>query len=67
MQILNVSEVAKLTGLSRTTIWRLERRGEFPPRRNITPHRVGWFEHEIEEWVETRPICEVGPLPASIC
>ncbi|PYQ71873.1 MAG: transcriptional regulator [Acidobacteria bacterium] len=39
------------TGLSRSTIWRLERRGEFPRHRRISPNAVGWLEQEINEWM----------------
>ena len=32
------------TGLSRSTIWRLERRGTFPMHRRISLNAVGWLE-----------------------
>ena len=35
-RILRQSEVLAITGLGRTTLWRLEKRGEFPARRRIT-------------------------------
>ena len=45
------------TGLSRSTIWRLERSGGFPKRRRISLNAVGWLESEVDEWVQTR-VCE---------
>ena len=30
--MLRISDVTRLTGLSRTTLWRLERQGQFPTR-----------------------------------
>ena len=54
-KILKAKEVITMTGLSRVTIWRMERKGDFPRRIQITEHRVGWFEHEIIEWLESRP------------
>ena len=51
----NAVETTQNTGLSRTTIWRLEQRGEFPARRQITPQRVAWVADEVREWVRTRP------------
>ena len=48
-------ETTRNTGLSRTTIWRLEQRGDFPARRQITPQRVAWVADEVREWVRTRP------------
>ncbi len=53
-QVLRCSEVCKRTGLSRVTIWRLERRGEFPPRRQLSRNAVGWTEAEIEDGIATR-------------
>ena len=50
------AEVKSVTRLSRTTRWRMEKKGEFPQRRLISPGgRVGWLESEINEWLETRP------------
>lgn len=51
---LRFPELKKLTGLSRTTIWRLEKTGDFPKRRKLSPATVGWLQTEIELWVENR-------------
>ncbi len=45
-------EVAHVTGLSRTTRWRLERAGKFPRRRRISANAVGWLASEIRAWME---------------
>ncbi len=58
MRLLRPTEVAQRVGLSRATLWRLEHAGEFPPRRQIGPHSVGWLEHEVEELVESRPAAD---------
>ena len=55
MCILNSNEVVKKIGLSKVTIWRMERAGLFPKRINLSDRRVGWAESEIEEWLESRP------------
>ena len=55
-RIIDCHEVMNRTGLSRTTLWRLEREGAFPPRRQITPNRIGWIENEIEQWLRSRPL-----------
>jgi prophage regulatory protein len=52
--ILDESKVEKLTSLSRTTRWRMERRGEFPKRVRLSPGRVGWRQAEIEAWIRSR-------------
>jgi prophage regulatory protein len=52
--ILGEAQVQQLTNLSRTTRWRLERRGEFPKRVRLSPGRVGWRRDEIQEWIYSR-------------
>lgn len=37
-------------GLSRTTVWRMQQRGEFPSPIRISPGRVGWVRDEIRRW-----------------
>ena len=56
MRIIDCRKVMDRTGLSRTTLWRLERARAFPPRRRLTSNRVGWIETEIEEWLRSRPL-----------
>lgn len=53
-RILRSNEVVCLTGLSRTTLWRLERSGEFPTRRRLSSFAVGWVLSEVLEWLESR-------------
>jgi len=47
-------EVARATGLSRTTAWRLQKRHEFPAPYAISPGRVGYREDEVEAWRVSR-------------
>ena len=55
MRLIRTDEVTTRTGLSRTTLWRLERKGEFPVRRQIGANSVGWIEAEVDRWIESRP------------
>lgn len=50
-RMLNVKQVLDRTGLSRTTIWRLEQTNQFPARRSIGPRRVAWLASEIDKWM----------------
>jgi prophage regulatory protein len=54
MKILREREVVSRTGLNRVTIWRRERAGDFPARREIGPNSVGWIEDEIDKWIASR-------------
>ena len=40
-----------MTGLSRTTLWRLERKGEFPARVALCAGSVGRRLSEVENWM----------------
>ncbi len=53
--IIRKPVVQQRTGLSDTTIWRLEKAGEFPARIQITEAgAVGWYEDEVDRWVHER-------------
>lgn len=53
-RILRIQEVIKLTGLSRTTIWRMERKGEFPARVQLCVGSIGWRANELNIWLANR-------------
>ncbi len=55
-RIISKKELTEISSLSYTTIWRLERAGRFPARVQLSERRVGWFEDEIEGWLESRPL-----------
>lgn len=54
LRLLRFSEVQAKVGLSRTTLWRLERENQFPKRKRIGKNSVGWLESEIDEWIASR-------------
>jgi predicted DNA-binding transcriptional regulator AlpA len=53
-RIVREPERARLTGLSRTTWWALERMGQVPRRRQLGPGSIGWLLSELEEWIRSR-------------
>lgn len=53
-RFLREPEVHQITGLSRTTRWRLEQNGLFPRRRRISANAVAWLESELREWIASR-------------
>lgn len=53
-QVLRSFDVQKLTGLSRTTLWRLSRLGDFPTPIKLSTRCVGWRRTEIEQWLDNR-------------
>jgi prophage regulatory protein len=59
-RLLRFPTVRERTGLSRSTIWRLERRGEFPRHRRISANVVAWVETEVVDWIHSRVNPEAG-------
>ena len=53
-EIVRRSEVVRMTGLSSTTLWRLESNGRFPARISLTEKRVGWRRTEVEAWLNAK-------------
>jgi prophage regulatory protein len=53
-RLLRFPAVRERTGLSRSTIWRLERRGDSPRHRRISPNAVAWVEGEVVQWIQSR-------------
>ena len=60
LRLLRVRDVSEKTGLSRAYIYKLERQGEFPQRRQISENCVGWLEHEVDAWVLSRPVVKLA-------
>ena len=59
-RLLRFPTVRERTGLSRSTIWRLERRGDFPRHRRISANVVAWVETEVVDWIRSRVKPEAG-------
>ena len=47
-------ELRQIVPLAGTTIYEMERRGEFPRRFNLTARCVVWDLAEVEAWIEVR-------------
>ncbi|MCV0415735.1 MAG: AlpA family phage regulatory protein [Brevundimonas sp.] len=53
-RFLGWRQVRDLTGLGRTTAWRMRCAGDFPQPVPISPGRVAWRERDIAAWNESR-------------
>ena len=51
LRLLRITEVIDMVGASRASVYRWERAGDFPRRRKLSAHRVGWIQSEIETWI----------------
>jgi prophage regulatory protein len=54
LKLLRFPAVRERTGLSRSTIWRLERQGAFPPHHRISANAVAWIEGDIAKWIQSK-------------
>ena len=58
-KIIRATELAKKLTISKPTLWRMEQRGELPPKIQISKRISGWRESDIQEWMEKREITTV--------
>ena len=54
LKLLRFPAVRERTGLSRSTIWRLERQGAFPRHHRISPNAVAWVEDDVANWIRSK-------------
>lgn len=59
-RMLRVKELVTITGLSKTTLWRLEKVGDFPARKKLSVGAVGWSLLEVENWISGRDVIVSG-------
>jgi prophage regulatory protein len=52
--ILQPKQVEAQTGLSNTTIWRLQRAGQFPAYVKLSSRRVGLPASKLADWLAER-------------
>jgi len=60
--VIKIAEVSYQTGLSRATIYREIKAGNFPKQLQLSPQRVGWLQCEIDAWKSAR---RRGPIVKS--
>lgn len=55
IRLLRLKQVISITGLSRSTLYLMISKNEFPRQINLTGARcVAWLESEIIEWINLR-------------
>jgi prophage regulatory protein len=52
--LISVNEAAKLTSLSRTSIFKLRSQGKFPKAVPLGEKRVAFVRAEVAAWIEAR-------------
>ncbi len=66
-RLLRRRQVEEITGLSRSSIYRLMQDGEFPRPVKVGPAAVRWRSSDIKVWLESRPVAtgDFGPPKAA--
>jgi prophage regulatory protein len=54
IRLLRLPQVMQQTGLKKTKLYELQKRGSFPMRIQITSNSVGWIEEEVNVWIAGR-------------
>ncbi|MFD0859242.1 helix-turn-helix transcriptional regulator [Roseovarius aquimarinus] len=53
-RIYNRGEVEEMTGLSKSSLYRLMYAGDFPQTVQLSPRRVGWSGSALRAWLAER-------------
>ncbi len=53
-RFLRISEVTKTTSLSRSQIYLLISKGEFPKQHKLGERAAAWLESEIMDWMNSK-------------
>ena len=51
---LRMADVIRETGLSKTTIYRMEMAGNFPRRVRLSGRAMGWWSEDLDAWKAKR-------------
>ena len=54
MRIIRLSEVTHVTGLARSTVYKMIEANQFPRSVSLGGRAVGWVEQEVLDWIEER-------------
>ena len=65
-RVLRRDQVLSKTGLSRTSLYNLEKVQDFPRHFMLTPRCAAWFEDEIDEWLDARCRAAIAAAEAPV-
>lgn len=55
--ILRLKDVVKRVRLGKTSIYKLVKENKFPKPVQLSDRAVGWSSEDIQQWINTRPVC----------
>jgi prophage regulatory protein len=55
LQLVRLATVIAMTGLGKSSIYKLEAEGRFPSRVQLTKRATAWPLDRVEAWIVSRP------------
>ena len=55
-RLLRMPEVLRITGISRTTLWRYVRNPGFPLPVRLGPNAIAWRAPDVDKWFDSLPV-----------
>jgi predicted DNA-binding transcriptional regulator AlpA len=55
-RMLTIAQVLEIVPVRRTTLFKMERKGTFPPSHYASANRRFWFADEIAQWQASLPV-----------
>lgn len=52
--VISINELSRITGKSRSTLWRWSKSGNLPTPIQLGPNSVGFLQSDIEHWLESK-------------
>lgn len=56
--LLRLPSVMEMTGLSKSTLYDLQRAGTFPRARKLSRRCVAWRSREVQDWIASRDLAK---------
>jgi prophage regulatory protein len=53
-RLLKIKHVIQITGVSRSHLYALAQKGEFPKQVKLTERSSAWVESEVQGWIDSR-------------
>ena len=60
LRFLRLPDVQSITGLPRSTVYRMVSRGEFPTQCKLSERTAVWIEAEVQQWMADK-VAERAP------
>lgn len=64
-QHIRLRDVERITGLSKSSVYRLESLNQFPKRVKLSARASAWKASEVTKWLADRPRAISVPVPSA--